>query len=218
MLIVYMRVSKADGSQVVDLQRDALVAVGVGAPQLYTDRASGKRDDRPGLEACLKALREGDTLVVWKLDRLGRNLKHLVDIVGGLNGRGVGLRVLAGQGASIDTTTANGRLMFNFFAALAEFERELIVERTRAGLAAARARGRNGGRPFKMTAAKLRLAQAAMGKPETSVADLCAELGVTRQTLYRHVTPSGELRPDGEKVLAARGKRARSPSVPQNAV
>ena len=213
-----MRVSKANGSQVVDLQRDALVSAGVAAEQLYTDRASGKRDDRPGLEACVKALREGDTLVVWKLDRLGRNLKHLVDIVQDLNSRGVGLRVLAGQGASIDTTTANGRLMFNFFAALAEFERELIVERTLAGLAAARARGRNGGRPFKMTAAKLRLAQAAMSKPETSVAELCAELGVTRQTLYRHVTPSGELRADGEKVRAGRRKPARSPSVPQNAV
>ena len=218
MLIGYMRVSKADGSQVVDLQRDALVAAGVAAERLYTDRASGKRDDRPGLEACLKALRMGDTLVIWKLDRLGRNLKHLVDVVQGLNDRGVGLKVLAGQGASIDTTTANGRLMFNFFAALAEFERELIIERTVAGLAAARARGRSGGRPFKMTAAKLRLAQAAMGKPETSIAELCAELGVTRQTLYRHVTPTGELRPDGEKVLARQSKRPRSASVAQSAV
>ena len=108
--------------------------------------------------------------------------------------------------------------MFNFFAALAEFERELIVERTVAGLAAARARGRSGGRPFKMTAAKLRLAQAAMGKPETSIAELCAELGVTRQTFYRHVTPTGELRPDGEKVLARQSKRPRSPSVSQSAV
>lgn len=206
MLIGYMRVSKADGSQVTDLQRDALVAAGVAADQLYEDRASGKRDDRPGLDACLKALREGDTLVVWKLDRLGRNLKHLVEVVQGLNARGVGLKVLTGQGASIDTTTANGRLMFAFFAALAEFERELIVERTIAGLAAARARGRNGGRPFKMTAAKLRLAQAAMGKPETKIADLCAEIGVTRQTLYRHVTPKGELRPDAEKLLAQRGR------------
>jgi DNA invertase Pin-like site-specific DNA recombinase len=217
-LIGYMRVSKADGSQVVDLQRDALVAAGVAAEQLYTDRASGKRDDRPGLEAYLKALRVGDTLVIWKLDRLGRNLKHLVDVVQGLNDRGVGLKVLAGQGASIDTTTANGRLMFNFFAALAEFERELIVERTVAGLASARARGRSGGRPFKMTAAKLRLAQAAMGKPGTSIAELCAELGVKRQTLYRHVTPTGELRPDGEKVLARQSKRLRSLSVPQSAV
>lgn len=202
MLIGYMRVSKADCSQVTDLQRDALVEAGVAADQCYEDRASGKRDDRPGLDACLKALREGDMLVVWKLDRLGRNLKHLVEVVQGLNARGVGLKVLTGQGASIDTTTANGRLMFAFFAALAEFERELIVERTNAGLAAARARGRNGGRPFKMTAAKLRLAQAAMGKPETRIADLCAELGVTRQTLYRHVAPEGDLRPDGDKLLA----------------
>lgn len=218
MLIGYMRVSKADGSQVVDLQRDALVAAGVADEQLYADRASGKRDDRPGLESCLKALRQGDTLVVWKLDRLGRNLKHLVDVVQGLNGRGVGLKVLTGQGASIDTTTANGRLMFNFFAALAEFERELIVERTMAGLAAARARGRSGGRPFKMTAAKLRLAQAAMGKPETKIAELCAELGVTRQTLYRHVTPTGEFRPDGEKLLGRNAKPPRSLSVRENAV
>ena len=218
MLIGYMRVSKADGSQVVDLQSDALVAAGVAPDQLYTDRASGKRDDRPGLDACLRSLRDGDTLVVWKLDRLGRNLKHLVDVVQALNGRGVGLKVLTGQGASIDTTTANGRLMFNFFAALAEFERELIVERTNAGLAAARARGRNGGRPFKMTAAKLRLAQAAMGKPETKISELCAELGVTRQTLYRHVAPTGELRPDGEKLLDRRSKAPRSRSVQLNAV
>jgi len=205
-LIGYMRVSKADGSQATDLQRDALVEAGVGGDQLYQDFASGKRDDRPGLDACLKALRDGDTLVVWKLDRLGRNLRHLVEVVQGLNARGVGLKVLTGQGASIDTTTANGRLMFAFFAALAEFERELIVERTMAGLAAARARGRNGGRPFKMTAAKLRLAQAAMGKPETRIADLCNELGVTRQTLYRHVAPTGDLRPDGDRLLARKVK------------
>lgn len=102
MLIGYMRVSKADGSQVVDLQSDALVAAGVAPDQLYTDRASGKRDDRPGLEACLRSLRDGDTLVVWKLDRLGRNLKHLVDVVQALNGRGVGLKVLAGQIVSPD--------------------------------------------------------------------------------------------------------------------
>lgn len=218
MLIGYMRVSKADGSQVVDLQSDALVAAGVAPDQLYADRASGKRDDRPGLNTCLRSLRAGDTLVVWKLDRLGRNLKHLVDVVQALNSRGVGLKVLTGQGASIDTTTANGRLMFNFFAALAEFERELIVERTNAGLVAARARGRNGGRPFKMTAAKLRLAQAAMGKPETKISDLCAELGVTRQTLYRHVAPTGEVRPDGEKLLDRKSKAPRSRSVQLNAV
>lgn len=202
-LIGYARVSKADGSQVIDLQRDALVKAGVDLDHhLYTDAASGKRDDRPGLDACIKALRHGDTLVVWKLDRLGRDLRHLVNLVGDLTKRGIGLKVLAGEGASIDTTTANGRLVFAIFAGLAEFERELIVERTKAGLAAARARGRSGGRPFKMTPAKLRLAQAAMGKPETKVAELCAELGITRQTLYRHVTPKGEIRPDGEKLLA----------------
>ena len=204
-LIGYMRVSKADGSQAVDLQRDALVAAGVDPAHLYEDHASGKKDDRPGLEASLKALRAGDTLVAWKLDRLGRDLKHLVNLVDELTKRGVGLRVLAGQGANIDTTTANGRLVFGIFAALAEFERELIVERTMAGLQAARARGRNGGRPFKMTSAKLRLAQAAMGQPETKIAELCAELGITRQTLYRHVDPKGVLRPDGQKLLDRRG-------------
>lgn len=208
MLIGYMRISKADGSQVLDLQRDAQLAAGVDPAQIYEDQASGSRDDRPGLDACLKALRSGDTLVVWKLDRLGRNLRHLVNLVHDLTERGVGLKVLTGQGASIDTTTSNGRLMFGFFAALAEFERELIVERTRAGLAAARARGRNGGRRFKMTASKLRLAQAAMGKPETNVRDLCEELGVTRQTLYRHVDPKGELRADGLKLLDQRSPRA----------
>jgi DNA invertase Pin-like site-specific DNA recombinase len=208
-LVGYMRVSKADGSQATDLQRDALIEAGVEPEQLYEDQASGKRDDRPGLDACLRALRAGDTLIVWKLDRLGRNLTHLVETVNKLNARGVGFKVLTGQGASIDTTTANGRLMFAFFAALAEFERELIVERTQAGLASARARGRHGGRPFKLTAAKLRLAQAAMGKPETKVGELCAELGITRQTLYRHVTPDGQIRPDGEKLLERRTKTTR---------
>lgn len=206
MLIGYMRVSKADGSQVLDLQRDALTAAGIRPEHLYEDYASGRKDDRPGLSACLKALREGDTLVVWKLDRLGRSLRHLVNTVHDLTARGVGLKVLAGHGAAIDTTTAAGKLVFGIFAALAEFERELIAERTKAGLASARARGRVGGRPFKMTAAKLRLAMAAMGKPETLVSDLCEELGITRQTLYRHVDPKGNLRPDGEKLLARSGR------------
>ncbi|WP_407523845.1 recombinase family protein [Methylobacterium oryzisoli] len=202
MLIGYMRVSKADGSQTTNLQRDALLAAGIRPEHLYEDHASGKRDARPGLDACLKALREGDTLVIWKLDRLGRDLRHLVNTVHDLTHREIGLKVLAGQGAHLDTTTANGRLVFGIFAALAEFERELIVERTRAGLAAARARGRSGGRKPKMTPAKVRLAQAAMSQRETRVADLCRILGVTRQTLYRHVDAKGGLRPDGEKVLA----------------
>jgi DNA invertase Pin-like site-specific DNA recombinase len=201
MLIGYMRVSKADGSQSTDLQRDALELAGVDAKHLYEDQASGKREDRPGMAACLKALREGDTLVVWKLDRLGRDLRHLINTVHDLTARGVGLKVLTGHGAAIDTTSAAGKLVFGIFAALAEFERELISERTVAGLVSARARGRSGGRPFKMTAAKLRLAMAAMGKPETKIGVLCEELGVTRQTLYRHLSPKGELRPDGEKLI-----------------
>lgn len=202
MLIGYMRVSKADGSQATHLQRDALMEAGVDPAHIYEDQASGKREDRPGLMTCLKALRPEDTLVVWKLDRLGRDLRHLINTVHDLTGRGVGLKVLSGHGAAIDTTTPAGKLVFGIFAALSEFERELISERTKAGLTSARARGRKGGRPYKMTAAKLRLAMAAMGKPETKVSELCEELGITRQTLYRHVSPEGVLRPDGEKLLA----------------
>lgn len=201
MLIGYMRISKADGSQATHLQQDALLAAGVSLDHLYEDMASGKREDRPGLNACLKALRADDTLVVWKLDRLGRDLRHLINTVHDLTARGVGLKVLTGHGAAIDTTTAAGKLVFGIFAALAEFERELIAERTMAGLASARARGRKGGRPFKMTTSKLRLAMAVMGHPETKVSQLCEELGITRQTLYRHVSPTGALRPDGEKLL-----------------
>ena len=137
-LIGYARVSKADGSQSLDLQRDALRAAGVDAGHVYHDVASGVRDDRPGLDSCVRALRPGDVLVVWKLDRLGRTLAHLVNTVQDLSARGVGLRVLTGHGAQIDTTTAAGRLVFGIFAALAEFERELVRERTLAGLTAGR--------------------------------------------------------------------------------
>jgi DNA invertase Pin-like site-specific DNA recombinase len=205
MLIGYMRVSKADGSQTTDLQRDVLIATGVDPAHLYEDQASGKREDRPGLANCLKALRPGDTLAVWKLDRLGRDLRHLINTVHDLTARGIGLKVLTGHGAAIDTTTAAGKLVFGIFAALAEFERELIAERTVAGLASARARGRKGGRPFKVTAAKLRLAMSAMEQPETKVGDLCQELGITRQTLYRHISPKGELRSDGARLLGRLG-------------
>jgi len=196
-----MRVSKADGSQTTDLQRDALIVAGVDEDHIYEDKASGKLDARPGLDAALKALREGDTLIVWKLDRLGRDLRHLVNTVHELEKKQIGFKVISGHGASIDTTTSAGKLVFGIFAALAEFERELISERTRAGLAAARARGRSGGAPYKMTAAKLRLAMAAMGQPETKVGELCRELGITRQTLYRHVAPNGSIRSDGKKLL-----------------
>ena len=197
MLIGYMRMSKADGSQVLDLQRDALLGASVGAELLHEDHASGKRDDRPGLEAYVKALCRGDMLTAWELDRLGRDLCHLVNLVHNLTDCGVGLIVLADQEANLDTATANGRLVFDIFAALAEFERELAVERTGAGPQRRAA--------VQMTAAKLRLAQAAMGQKETRVGELCTELGITRQTLYRHVDPKGQLRPDGDKLL---GKKA----------
>ncbi len=202
MLIGYARVSKSDGSQVIDLQRDALEKEGVSSDSIYVDTLSGKKDDRPGLNACLKALRKGDVLLVWKLDRLGRDLKHLVNTVHGLAERHIGFKVLTGQGAEINTTTASGKLVFGIFAALAEFERELISERTRAGLASARARGRFGGRKFQLTKHQIRMAQSSMKNRDTSVADLCKELGITRQTLYRYVGPEGQLRDYGFKVLS----------------
>ncbi len=201
MLLGYARVSKKDGSQVVDLQLDAIKKAGVKSKHIYQDCASGKREDRPNLTACLKALREGDTLVVWKLDRLGRDLRHLVNTVHDLSSCGIAFIILAGQGANIDTTSAGGKLVFGIFAALAEFERELIRERTNAGLVAARARGRKGGWKFSMTRAQVRLAQVAMKTRDTSVADLCNELGTTRATLYRYVGPNGELREHGRQVL-----------------
>lgn len=115
--IGYMRVSKIDGSQVLDLQKDSLIAAGVDPKHIYEDHASGSRDDRPGLESCLKALRKGDALFVWKIDRLGRNLRHLVNTVHDLTEQGIGLKVLTGHGASIDTTTPSGKLVFGIFAA-----------------------------------------------------------------------------------------------------
>jgi DNA invertase Pin-like site-specific DNA recombinase len=203
MKLGYVRISKADGSQTLDLQVDALAAAGVAPEHLYQDEASGKRDDRPGLEACQKALREGDTLYVWKLDRLGRDLKHLVTTVRGLSDRGVGLSVLTGQGANIDTTTSSGKLIFGIFAALAEFEGDLIRERTMAGLAAARARGRHGGRKFELTKNQIRFAQSAMANRDTRVAQLCEELDISRATLYRYVGPDGALRGHALKALEA---------------
>ena len=203
MLIGYMRVSKSDGTQALDLQRDALLAAGVAPERLYADRASGRKDDRPGLATCLKALQPGDTLVVWKLDRLGRNLKHLVSVVDDLQQRQVGFKVVAGAGVQIDTTTANGRLVFGIFAALAEFEAELIRERTRAGLAAARARGRRGGRPRKMTKAALRMAMAAMSDQTISARTVARRLGVTTTTLYMYVNRDGSLKQAGQALLTA---------------
>jgi len=201
MLIAYARVSKSDGSQNLDLQIDALLKEGVKKENIYLDKTSGVKEDRVGLENCLKALREDDVLVVWKLDRLGRSLKHLISIVDDLTKRHIGFKVLSGQGVNIDTTTPSGRMIFSIFGALAEFERELNRERTLAGLQSARARGRKGGRKFKMTKSKVRLAQASMKNRDTSVSELCEELGITRPTLYHYVSPNGELRAFGKRVL-----------------
>jgi DNA invertase Pin-like site-specific DNA recombinase len=205
MLIGYMRVSKADGSQVDRFAtRRADRRWRRSSPHLYEDQASGRRDDRPGLTSCLKALRELGTL--WScgsLIGLAATCVISINTVHDLTAR----NRLEGADRSWRGHRhhdAAGKLVFGIFAALAEFERELISERTIAGLASARARGRKGGAPFKMTAAKLRLAMAAMGQPETKVGDLCQELGVTRQTLYRHVGPDGSLREDGRKLLQSR--------------
>ena len=201
MLIGYARVSKSDNSQVLDLQIDALVNAGVKEENIYSDKISGSKDERPGLENCLKALRENDILVVYKLDRLGRNLKHLIQTVEDLTKRKIGFKVLSGQGVNIDTTTPAGKMIFSIFGALAEFEKELIRERTIAGITAARARGRMGGRKFNLTKAQVRLAEASMKNRDTSVTELCKELKITRATLYKYISPTGELRDYAKKVL-----------------
>lgn len=201
MLVGYIRVSKSDGSQTLEPQRDALLDAGVEENRIYEDLASGRKDDRPGLNACLKALQPGNTLVVWKLDRLGRDLKHLVTTIDELRKCNVGLKVLAGAGAQIDTTTANGRLFFGIFAALAEFERELIAERTRAGLAAARARGRKGGRPRKMDKPTLMMAMSALSDPKANASDVAKRLGITTTTLYMYVNGDGSLKEAGQSIM-----------------
>lgn len=200
-LIGYMRVSKSDGSQTLDLQRDALRAAGIPLERIYEDLASGRHDARPGLSACLKALQPGNVLVVWKLDRLGRDLKHLINTVDDLRGRGVGFRVLSGAGAQIDTSTANGRLFFGVFAAFAEFERDLIAERTRAGLAAARARGRKGGRPRKMDRTTLLAVQAMLRDTDETSQDIAKRFGIATPTLYMYLNGDGSLKEAGAKLL-----------------
>lgn len=179
MLIGYARVSTPD--QNLDLQKDALVAA--GCTQLFTDTVSGARVERPGLEEALRACRAGDTLIVWKLDRLGRSLPHLVELVRELDKRDVGLSSLQEQ---IDTTTAGGTLIFHIFAALAEFERDLIRERTKAGLAAARARGKTGGRPKGVNRKKQKAALALKKEGGHSVREICEIVGISRNTYYKY--------------------------------
>ncbi|AJX16231.1 recombinase family protein [Burkholderia ubonensis] len=176
-VIGYARVSTLE--QNPDLQRDALKEA--GAICTYEDKASGKTTDRPELAHCLMALREGDTLVVWRLDRLGRNLQDLIRIVNDLEARGIKFKSLK---ECVDTGGPAGNLMFHLFAALAQFERELVRERTMAGLESARARGRKGGRPQLLTANQQRAALAMMKNREMSVAEIGRHFGVSRSTLY----------------------------------
>jgi DNA invertase Pin-like site-specific DNA recombinase len=178
MKIGYARVSTED--QTLDLQLDALKLD--GCETLYQEHASGKSADRPELESCLKALRAGDSLVVWRLDRLGRNLADLVRIVNELEGRGVGFVSITEQ---INTTSSSGKLVFHLFAALAEFERNLIRERTMAGLKSARARGKSGGRPSKLSGKDLAMAKTLMADRNNDVGEIAKRFNVHRTTLYR---------------------------------
>ena len=187
MLVGYMRVSSDSDRQNTDLQRDALLAAGVDARHLFEDKASGARDDRPGLRACLEYLRSGDTLVVWKLDRLGRSLSHLLEIIAGLREQGVGFRSLTEQ---MDTTTPHGELLFHLFGALAQYERALTRERVQAGLEAARRRGRRGGRPRALDAEKLGAVLTALDAG-TSKASVCRSFGIPRSTLNDALARAG---------------------------
>lgn len=174
----YARVSTTD--QDAQLQHDALTAA--GCYRIFTDTASGSLQKRPELEKLLDQLRPGDTLVVWRLDRLGRSIRHLIDQLSELQDRGIEFRSLQ---ENIDTTTSGGRLVFHIFASLAEFERDLITERTNAGLAAARARGRTGGRPPLLTGDKLATAKNLYNQQDLTVAQIGDILGVSRSTIYR---------------------------------
>src|SRR3954452_19271661 len=180
MLIGYARVSTLD--QTLALQQDALTAAGCG--DIYTDTVSGSVTDRPGLANALSHLRTGDTLVVWRLDRLGRSLSHLIETVRQLQEQGIGFRSLQEQ---IDTTTSGGKLVFHVFGALAEFERDLIMERTHAGLQAAWARGRVGGRPRSLSPKKAELLRSLAADRRNAVPDICHTLGISRATFYRYV-------------------------------
>lgn len=187
MLVGYMRVSSDNDRQTTALQRDALIDAGVDARHLFEDKASGARDDRPGLKSCLDFLKAGDTLVVWKLDRLGRSLAHLLSIVAGLRDSGVAFRSLT---EGMDTSTPHGELLFHIFGALAQYERALTRERVQAGLAAARRRGRRGGRPTAIEPEKLDAVIAAL-EGGTSKAAVCRTFGIARSTLIDTLARAG---------------------------
>ena len=180
MLIGYARVSTQD--QTLNLQNDALEKA--GCSKIFTDTISGATTDRVGLEQALAYVRSGDTLVVWRLDRLGRSLKHLIETITALHERGIGFKSIT---ENIDTTTSGGKLVFHIFGALAEFERDIIRERTQAGLQAARARGKKGGRPKVLKDKKIAMAQALYNDPTNSIAEICKTLNISRSTLYRYI-------------------------------
>jgi len=215
MLVGYMRVSSADDRQTVHLQRDALVAAGVDERHLHQDRASGARDDRPGLKECLDDLRQGDVLVVWKLDRLGRSLPHLLAIVTDLRKRGVAFRSLTEQ---MDTITPRGELLFGIFGSLAQYERALTREHVIAGLAAAKRRGRKGGRPPAIDSERVEQIVAALDAG-ASKASVCRSFKVARSTLLGTLTrvgwtgPPSNAAPADDPVPARGRKRAPSNSM-----
>src|ERR671925_2367840 len=180
MNIGYARVSTQD--QTLNLQKDALEKI--GCTKIFTDTASGAKAERKGLDEALEYVREGDTLVVWRLDRLGRSLKHLIETISQLDARKIGFKSLT---ENIDTTTSGGKLIFHIFGALAEFERNLIRERTKAGLQAARARGRKGGRPKALTPKKAKMVQDLYRNKENSIDEICKTLNISRTTLYRYI-------------------------------
>jgi DNA invertase Pin-like site-specific DNA recombinase len=180
MLIGYARVSTHD--QTLHLQQDALEHA--GCSKIFTDTISGAKTERPGLEQALSYVRPGDTLVVWRLDRLGRSLKHLIETITALHDREIGFKSIT---ENIDTTTSGGKLIFHIFGALAEFERDIIRERTQAGLLAARARGKKGGRPKVLKDKKVAIAQALYNDKKHSIAEICQTLNISRATLYRYI-------------------------------
>jgi DNA invertase Pin-like site-specific DNA recombinase len=183
-LIGYARVSSQE--QELNLQLDALEKVGCSKNNIYVDKISGAKAQRPGLEKCLSALEAGDTLIVWRLDRLGRSMTHLVSLIEDLKQKGIGFRSIC-DGA-IDTTTASGELTFNIFSSLAQFERRLIQERTRAGLEAARARGRLGGRkPIENNNPKVLMAKKMHQNHDMNINDICKTLRISRASFYRYL-------------------------------
>ena len=196
----YARVSPQE--QTLALQQDALTQA--EGEKVFTDAVSGSQDERPGLTDTLSHLRAGDTFVVWRLDRLGRSLRHLIETINELSQHGIGFRSLTEQ---IDTTTPGGKLVFHVFGALAEFDRDLIRERTQAGLRAARARGRVGGRPKALDPRNVDLLQRLYADPASAIKDICRTLRNSRTTLYRYVRPRDPTPPEKDAAESGAGRR-----------